>query len=275
MVVVTIGRVSRAEPLLTAFAHAVAAVPSRLYRERLVSRILERDPIALLQAIGPTLNREAALTSTPLDLDPDGELAFEDLAAFFASNSLNHGLIGMTIRQAAYVFGLTRRLGARRAIEIGRWRGGSSILLAAALGPRGELWSIDQGEKETRMFGRKPGSFDEETRRFCERFALHAHLLVGDSRTIEVETGQVDVVLIDGSHAYDVVKSDFERFGRRVRVGGAVLFDDAFAEELFPAYGDDVGRVVAEVTGTPEFELRRRVDRLAHVERISPGPATD
>ena len=185
----------------------------------------------------------------PLDLRPDGRLEFEDVAGLFASTSLNHGLVGMTIRQVAYIFGLARRSGARKAIEIGRWRGGTTIALAAGLGPGGKLWSIDVGEKEARVFPGRPPAF------------------VGDARTLEVDTGEVDLVLIDGDHTYEGARSDFERFGRRVRVGGGVLLDDAFDEPFFPTHSDTVGRLVAEIAAEGTFALEAQVDRLAHLVR--------
>jgi predicted O-methyltransferase YrrM len=229
---------------------------------------MDADPNAVLEALGPRLNRDPTLAATPLDLEPEDRLEFEDLAGFFASTSLNHGLIGMTIRQAAYVFGLARRSGARTAIEIGRWRGGSTIAIAAGMGVDGKLWSIDAGEKEARLFGRAEGNFDDETRAFCERFGLGVELIVGDSRTVDVQTGEVDLVLIDGDHSYDGVRNDYERFGRRTRVGGALLFDDAFEERLFGAHLESVGRLVQEIVEAGDFRLVKAVDRLAHLERV-------
>jgi hypothetical protein len=63
------------------------------------------------------------------------------------------------------------------------------------------------------------------------------------------------------------VKSDFQKFGRRVRLGGAVLLDDAFDEDIFKTHADTVGRLV-EVTARGEFRLARVVNRLAHLERV-------
>ena len=115
-------------------------------------------------------------------------------------------------------------------------------------------------------YGRPP-TFDEQTRAFCERFGLDVELLVGDARTLEVETGEVDLVLIDGDHTYEGARSDFERFGRRVRVGGSVMFDDAFDEPFFPTHSDTVGRLVAEIAAEGAFALEAQVDRLAHLVR--------
>ncbi len=229
--------------------------------------MLKADPASFMDGVTPTTNRHPAVADVESDLEPGERLEFEDLAGFFSSSILNHGAISMPIRQAAYVFGVTRRSGARTAIEIGRWRGGSTILLAAALGPGGKVWSIDLGEKEARSLG-SAGELDAQTKAFCERHQLDVELLVGDSRTIEVDTGEVDVVLIDGEHSYEAARNDFERFGRRVRVGGAVLFDDVADDPIVPALAGEVDRAAEEATADGNFVLRRVVDRLAHLERV-------
>jgi len=248
---------------------AVAHMPSRL-RTRVAAELLA-DPHAVLQAVGARLNRMPRLSEMPLDLEPEGRLEFEDLAGLFASSILNHGVVGMSIRQVAYIFGLVRRTGARTAIEIGRWRGGSTIALAAGMGPEGTVWSIDLGEKAARVLGIDPEELDAETRAFVQRFGLGVELIRGDSRSVDVDVDEVDVVLIDGDHTYEGVRSDFERFGRRVAPRGAVLLDDAFGDALVPSHPESVGRLVREVTASGEFRLVRRVDRLAHLERASAG----
>ena len=95
--------------------------------------------------------------------------------------------------------------------------------------------------------------------------------MVGDSRIIDVNTGEVDLVLIDGDHSYSGVRNDFERFGRRVRVGGAILFDDAFDEDVFKTHSDTVGRVVQEIVTEGEFRLVKVINRMAHLERVRPA----
>jgi predicted O-methyltransferase YrrM len=236
-------------------------------RRELVTEVMRADPASFIDAVTLTVNPSPSVAAMPVDLESSGQLEFEDLAGLFSSSILNHGVISMPIRQAAYVFGLARRSGARTAIEVGRWRGGSTILLAAALGPGGKVWSIDVGEKETRVFG-DAGGLDAQTKEFCERYGLDVELLVGDSRTIEVDTGDVDLVLIDGEHSYDAATNDFERFGRRVRVGGVVLFDDVGDDPIVPALRGEVDRAVEEAIADGDFALQRIVDRLAHVERV-------
>ncbi len=229
----------------------------------------ERNPQLLLEALGPRLNRNPVLDTMPFDLPVTKPLQFEDLAGLFASTSLDHAVIAMTVRQTAYVFGLVRRLKARKVIEVGRYKGGSTLVIAAAMNGEGQFWSIDLGEKEARLHGEGVHrSFDDQIRDIFRRFGLRVDLMIGDSRTIEVETGDVDIVFIDGDHSYEGVRSDFERFGHRVRVGGAVLFDDACSEKHFQTHSDSVGRLVNEAVASGDFELVKTVDRLAHLERV-------
>jgi len=250
------------------FRTILRTAPPRV-RARTAVELLEADPQSVLEAVGAKLNRPARLDTMPLDLEPRDQLEFEDLAGMFASSLLNHGIVGMTIRQVAYIFGLARRSRARAAIEIGRWRGGSTIALAAGMGPDGRVWSIDSGEKAARVLGIDPLELDAQTRSFARRFDLDVAILRGDSRTIDLDVEDVDIVLIDGDHSYEGVRSDFERWGRRVRPGGSVLLDDAFPDVLVPSHPDSVGRLVQEIRSEGAFRLARRVDRLAHLERVA------
>jgi len=91
---------------------------------------------------------------------------------------------------------------------------------------------------------------------------------VGDSRTIPSPCEDPDLVWIDGDHSYGGAKSDFERFGRTVRVGGFVVFDDAFGKFLAPRH-EEVHRVVQEILALNDFKLVKEVDRLACLQRLS------
>jgi len=237
----------------------------------LVARLAERAPQTLLEAFGPQLNRKPTLDTMPFDLPANRPLHFEHLAGLFASTSLDHAVISMPVRQAAYLFGLIRQMPARKVIEIGRYKGGSTFLIAAALQGQGQCWSIDLGDKEGRLFGASSRSFSQQLTDACRRFGLPVTLIDGDSRTVDVDTGEVDLVFIDGDHSYEGAKNDFERFGRRVRVGGAVLFDDAFDEGLFKTHSDTVGQLVREIASGGEFALVKVVNRLAHLERVRPA----
>jgi hypothetical protein len=145
--------------------------------------------------------------------------------------------------------------------------------MAAAMAPDGTLWSIDDGsvENEIRQSERRSTKrkYDEQIEDLCERFGWHVHLLVGDSRTLDIEIAHVDLLLIDGDHSYSGAKADFERWTKRVRVGGHVLMDDAFPLGHYVRHSDAIGRVLSEALASGAFRLVRSVDRLAHLERLA------
>jgi len=222
--------------------------------------------------MGAHLNLKPNLDNMPLDLPVTEHWQFEHLAGLFASTSLDHAVISMTIRQAAYLFGLVRQMKPRKVIEIGRYKGGSTLVIAAAMNGKGEFWSIDIGEKHGGMHcGEQSRPFDEMLADTCKRFGLKVSIIVGDSRAVDVDTGEVDLVFIDGDHSYEGVRSDFERFGKRVRVGGAVLFDDAFTDGIFNTEKAGIGRLVREILARGEFKLVKAVNRLAHLEKVQPA----
>jgi predicted O-methyltransferase YrrM len=261
-------------PLFEALAAATVTIPSGTLRRALLEGIYKRDWETADDWIGKRTYGSMTLERVPFDLEPTGQLEFEDLAGLLPSTPLAYGVALMTPRQLAYLFGLARRSGARTAIEIGRYKGGGTIALAAGMGKNGTLWSMDNGSLEV-AWGRdeEVAPYDDQIRGLCDRFALDVRLLVGDSRTLELDVDTVDLVLIDGDHSYEGVKSDFERWGKRVRVGGHVLLDDAYPLGQYRRGCDDIQRIVQEAIGEGAFRLARVVDRLADLERIAPQPA--
>ena len=242
-------------------------LPGRLM-EALVAARFSRRPSDILEGIGPILNRKPNLDSRQKDLEIIGEIGFEHLAVLYSSTSLDHAISSMTVRQGAYLFGIVRQMQARKIVEIGRFKGGTTLIMAAAMGNQGILWSIDLALKESYMNPAR--SWDAMLRDALDAFGLsNVEFLIGDSRTIEVNFGgEVDLVVIDGDHSYEGVRSDFDRFGRRVRPGGAVLFDDAAGDGIFPSHEGTVGRLVNEITATGDYRLVKTVSRMAHLTRL-------
>ncbi len=250
---------------------ALASVLPKATLSSFVQKVSEKDLQPLIEALGPRLNRKPDLDTMPFDLPIDGNLCFEHLVGLFASTPLDHAVITMSVRQSAYMFDLIKRIKARKIVEIGRYKGGSTLLLAAAMEGEGKVWSIDIGEKESRLYKAKSHrEFDDQLRYACQQLGLNnVELIVGDSRSVEIETGEVDLVLIDGDHSFETAKQDFDKFGRRVRLGGAVLMDDAFDDGMFRSHPDTVGRIVREAVEDGEFELARVVNHMAHLKRVS------
>lgn len=248
-------------------ARLIVALPSFRFRRALVAEVYDQSPADAWEALGYMVNRHLALEDVVVDLPPDGPLRFDHLAGLFGTNTLARGVISLTPREGAYLFTLARQIQARRVVEVGRFRGGSTIILAAAIGPAGQLWSIDLGQKEQQFEG-DGADYDAQIRRFLDRHDLAASLIVGDSLSVDLDTGEVDLVFIDGDHSYSGVRGDFDRWGSRVRMGGAVVLDDAFAWGGVKAHEDTVGRVVDEAIDSGQWRLIRQVVHLAHLERV-------
>lgn len=253
---------------ISAFRYDISVWPGNMIKAAL-RYLWKRYPQYVLEVIGHVIYRDACLDNMVLDLSEESDFNFEHLAGLFSSNNLNRGATAQTIRMAAYTYGLIRSRSVRKIIEIGRYKGGTTLLMAVAMRGGGEIWSVDSGDKERRLHQTGERSFDIQLADKCKQYNIktNIHMMVGDSRVIEFESGEVDLVYIDGDHAYETVKNDFERFGRRVRVGGIILFDDVFDEGVFKTSSDTVGKLVQEIVGGGEYRLVRAVNRMAHVER--------
>lgn len=239
--------------------------------QKMVNIIMNTNSDIILQGAGPIMNRGKFLDNMPFDLDSSDRLEFEHLVGVFSSNRLNTGVVDMSIRQIAYIFGLIRDINATKIIEIGRFKGGTTLIMAAAMPATGKIWSIDIGLKESYLFDNfKVRSFDAQLHDKLKQFNLtNVEILIGDSKTIEFDTdGLVDMIVIDGDHSYEGVKADYERFAHRLRLGGSLLFDDANHDGTFLKSHDAVEQLVQEVLEGKRFKLVKYVDCLAHLERI-------
>ncbi len=259
-----------------------------------IRRLWELDTRLVYKVICPYFTESRCMddATAVLPVAQDQLIGFENLVDIFSSNPFNSGSILMTIRDTAYIFGVTRNIRATKVIEIGRYRGGSTLVIAAALGSvtnttRPQLWSIDLGPDENMSTRPEWRNSDEQLETKLNDLGLMEQvditLLVGDSREVSIETGEIDIAFIDGDHSYEGVKSDFERFGIRVKVGGSIFFDDCYRYGQFgnaPNYSrltknkrfgreSGVTKLVSELLTSENYQLVKAIDRLAHVQRIA------
>lgn len=102
----------------------------------LVGAAVRRRPQLAYQVLGFDRTREARFSRVgPWPESLDG---FEDLAFLFSSNELNHGIALLTFDEGALLFQLARD--SSTIVEIGRFKGGSTLLLAAAMPPTASVW---------------------------------------------------------------------------------------------------------------------------------------
>ena len=58
-----------------------------------------------------------------------------------------------------------------------------------------------------------------------EEIILHKGLST-DKEIVEATHSDYDLILIDGDHSYEGIKSDYELYAGKVRTGGIILIDD-------------------------------------------------
>jgi predicted O-methyltransferase YrrM len=122
-------------------------------------------------------------------------------------------------------------------VEIGSFRGRSTIALRLAAAPDVELVAIDPhggGDRGPREIS------PDEARGEADHEAFHANLRragVDDAvrhvrRTSQNALGEVlgdvDVLYVDGAHRYGPARADIERWGDRVAPGGTMLVHDSY-----------------------------------------------
>jgi predicted O-methyltransferase YrrM len=210
--------------------------------ERALTSIGLNEPKVLIEALGPRVNRGARFSTVrgwPQELR-----AFEDLAFLFSSHQLHHAIISMAVDEAAYLYRVAQGLQEATVVEIGRSKGGSTLLLAASLDEKSHVWSYDLHVKRTAGV-----ASDDELRAALARFGLaeRVTIVVADSRTAEPPPRPCDLVLVDGDHSYEGVRADFEAWHDRVSVGGHMLFHDAVSHGDLNVPHESVARFVREL----------------------------
>ena len=184
---------------------------------------------------------------------------FEDCAWLLSSNVANHFAARLMLSEAAHLYGTVRRFeGTPRVVEIGRYRGGTTLLLAAA---GGNVLSIDIDEQLRES--------DESLRSALSRLGLEgrAELIIDDSSTFPVEAGSVDILFIDGDHRYEGASRDVAHWLPGLRRGGLLLLHDG----KFPEPSRPWNRPPdAEVRGVQR--LAEELERRSELEKMTaPG----
>jgi predicted O-methyltransferase YrrM len=231
---------------------------------RALASLAGSDPRALIEALGPRLRRDASFASAQAPGRIDG---FEDLAFLFTSTQLGRGIASLDLDEAAYLWQLVRGLGPGTLVEIGRYRGGSTFLLAAAMAEGSRLVSYDLHVKG--------GSGAERDRRLLAALeaaglADRVELVVGDSRTAPAPDEPCVLVFVDGDHSYEGVRADYERWRTRLAPGGHLLFHDAVETRGLTTCDPNVARLVAEVErDDAELERAGAAGSLVDLRRVS------
>jgi predicted O-methyltransferase YrrM len=201
---------------------------------------------------------------------PGSVRGFEDLDFLFTSSQLDHGVASLRFDEAALLYRLAREVGPRsRAtiVEIGRFKGGSTLIFAAAMVEGSTLWSYDLHLAPRPDL--RGADLDAELRDALGRLRLGAgvNLVVGDSGTVDLPPGPFDILFIDGDHSYEGAKADVERWGPHVREGGHLLLHDAVDTGSYGNVYPGVQRCAAEVASGGSFTAAPGAGTIAHFVR--------
>jgi MMP 1-O-methyltransferase len=199
---------------------------------------------------------------------PTTARGFEDLDFLFTSSQLNHGIASLRFDEAALLFRTARSLGKTTIVELGRFKGGSTFLMAVAMEPGSELWSYDLHLEPPP--GATGAELDRELQSALERYRLEGvHVVVADTRTAAPPRAPIDLLFVDADHRYEGARADFERWGALVRPAGHVLFHDAVPTGWGTTY-PDVQRLVEEIErGDERFRRVAGAGSIAHFVRTS------
>lgn len=234
-------------------------------RERLKNLVRRtgRTPLGRNLIHAAVLRDPSTMRFRNVDRWPDSVRGFEDLAFLFSSNQLNHGVASLQFDEAALLYRLARDAERGPFVEIGRFKGGSTVVFASALPDGVELWSYDL---HVALRPDMPGdALDAELLDALTRYDLEqkVHLVVADSRKVAFPADDIELLFVDGDHSYEGAKADYERWSALVRPGGHLLFHDAVDTGGYGNVYPGVSRLVDEVDGDG-WQRRAGAGSIAH-----------
>jgi predicted O-methyltransferase YrrM len=145
----------------------------------------------------------------------------------------------LTPGQAAALFDAAARCPAGgRIVEIGSFRGRSTIVLAAAAPDGVEVVAVDPHAGNDRGPGEIDGfaaEAEDDHARFHANLADAGvadrvrHVRAASDAAHDAVPGRIDVLYVDGAHRYRPALDDIRWWGARVADGGTLLIHDAFS----------------------------------------------
>lgn len=161
-----------------------------------------------------------------------------------------------------------------RIVEIGSFRGRSTIILASAADPSVEVVAIDphagndRGPQEIEGFEEEAADdhavFNANLARAGVAERVRHVRAFSDAAHDEVE-GPIDVLYVDGAHRYGPALADIRTWGDRVAPGGSLLIHDSFSSIGV------TGAILRNLALGPRFRYVGRSRSLA-IYRADLGP---
>jgi predicted O-methyltransferase YrrM len=159
-----------------------------------------------------------------------------------------------------------------RIVEIGSFRGRSTIVLARAADPDAEVVAIDPhagGDRGPQEIAADPALGADDHAAFHANLAAAGvaarvrHVRRASGEALGEVDGAVALLYVDGAHRFAPARDDLRRWGARVAPGGAMLVHDAFS-----SVGVTLA-LLAECTGSARWRYAGRTGSLAEYERLA------
>jgi len=191
--------------------------------------------------------------------------------------------------EAKYLYSLARfGPGQGSIVEIGSWKGKSTIVLAAGstISRRENIYAVDphRGGPDQESLGLMNIDTEPEFRANIAAAGVESQVIPivkGSTDAARDWRGPIRLLWIDGDHSYEAVKSDFLLWEPFVVQGGIIAFHDTYAwegprrlvEERFISSGDftPIGFVdtITAVRKQPlSFKAKWKLHALLAVRRI-------
>jgi len=148
------------------------------------------------------------------------KIPFEDLHWLFTCGSASRNICRLNLEEAVHLYKTIKSKHNPKCVEIGRYHGGSTMLMLAA---GGDVITIDNHSKASGL-----QEYDDLVLAWSDEhgFAQKLDLVVSDSDKYDTSNLSIDVLFIDGGHSYEIVNQDFAKWFPCLSTGGTILFHD-------------------------------------------------
>lgn len=126
---------------------------------------------------------------------------------------------------------------ARLMVNIGVWKGASTVIMAEAGGPGSVVWAVDHfrgspAERETNHAegARNPKQVLAQFTAYITKLSLWGRVMLLSCDSVAAsyyfKPGEVDLIYVDGGHDYESVVQDITNWLPKLKKGGVMLGDD-------------------------------------------------